>query len=111
LNTQFKNLYGVTVVDFSYRIVFSYGGSLGGKGQYLSSVTVIPHNLSVYWTFKFSSSVAISGIMNAGTKENPLAAMQVDVRYQVDSTVSYIESSGSFYIRGDGLFENMSNKH
>jgi hypothetical protein len=44
---SYKNLYGINVVTFTYTVVYTYGGSYQGKGQYLTQITIIPNNIYV----------------------------------------------------------------
>ena len=98
----------MTVVDFTYRVMYIANGNVKGIGQYLANVTVIPVNLSVAWGFKFNVSAAIPTVTNIGTAQNPLAAMQVNLRWSASSFISSEESSRMFYITGDGEFKEIN---
>jgi hypothetical protein len=105
-----KNLYGITTIDVTYLVVYSYGGNYNGHGKFLTGVSVQPVNVDVLWgyTFAMSASVPDSSIVNAGTQTDPVAAMQL----VIDTTISTVlKSSGNnsvIYLRGDGYFQDLS---
>jgi hypothetical protein len=104
----FRNGLGGHPVDFNYRLLYTYGGSLGGKGSYLTHVTVIPSDLAVGWGYHFSAQVEVPSVTNAGTSINPIAAMEVTVSWKVDTILRHSEGSSSYYVRGDGSFQDLS---
>ncbi|MFA6584774.1 MAG: hypothetical protein WCS77_10795, partial [Elusimicrobiaceae bacterium] len=101
-----KNVYGLRTVGMKYQVIFTYGGNMDGKGKYLTGVTVQPISLDVAWAYNVNvrCEVPDSTIVNAGTKENPVAAMQVVMFISVDTIVAHREYRDIFYVRGDGQF-------
>jgi len=55
----------MNVVDFTFRVVFLYGGNYQGKGKYLTGITVIPSNVDVMWGYKFDCKVSIPDTVNS----------------------------------------------
>lgn len=106
---SYKNFYGINVVDFSYRVLYTYGGNVFGKGRYLTNVTILPANLSVAWGYKFDAESAVPSVLNAGTVANPVAAMELLMKWSVDTVVSHNQMTTSFFVRGDGEFVNLTN--
>jgi hypothetical protein len=71
-NVIYKNLLGITVLDLTYTVIFfffclkffilffffkvtyTYGGRLNGKGRYLDNISIIPTHVSVAWGFTCS---------------------------------------------------------
>src|ERR1035437_5433851 len=47
----YKNYFGMEVVKFRFRLQYTYGGGIGGRGQYLANVTVMPAELNVLWGY------------------------------------------------------------
>lgn len=106
--TQYTNGFGMNVVDFSYRIAFTHGGNVNGKGQYLARVEIEPAEVNVAWGYKFNASGEILNVTNAGTTRKPIAALELRVNWQVNTVMRHMQESDRFYIRGDGLFKNLS---
>lgn len=104
----YKNLFGMEVVNFTYRVLFNYGGSFNGKGRYISGATIIPANVSVAWGYTFNSSVTIPTVNNAGTTENPVGGIQMNVNWEVETKLKNIKSVSSFYVNGLGRLVNLN---
>ncbi|MCM2323290.1 MAG: hypothetical protein NDJ90_08500 [Oligoflexia bacterium] len=103
----FENLYGMDVVEFDYRILYTYGGNVNGKGAYLSNVTIVPAKLNVTWGFTFNANVSIPNITNAGSHLNPMAATELQIHWSVDTVLKHMENTDNFYVRGDGAFRQL----
>tara|TARA_R110000868_G_scaffold61524_1_gene186910 strand:- start:19761 stop:20432 length:672 start_codon:yes stop_codon:yes gene_type:complete len=99
---EYKNGFGMTVIGFTYTVVFQWGGSYNGKGKYLTGVNVMADDISVSWGFNFSADSQLLSITNTGTKENPVAAATLTVKYRAKSVMSDISSSETFYVTGSG---------
>tara|TARA_R110000868_G_scaffold180754_2_gene421428 strand:+ start:13177 stop:13848 length:672 start_codon:yes stop_codon:yes gene_type:complete len=99
---EYKNGFGMTVIGFTYTVIFQWGGSYNGKGKYLTGVNVMADDISVSWGFNFSADSQLLSITNTGTKLNPVAAATLTVKYRAKSVVSDISSSETFYVTGSG---------
>jgi hypothetical protein len=99
---NYQNVYGVTVVDFTFRVNFTAGGNVGGKGQYLSRVSVEPVNLLVRWGFNFDAAAEVANVVNVGTMSSPVAGMEIMLRWKTSTVMNAIESTASYFVRGDG---------
>jgi hypothetical protein len=106
-NVPYKNKFGMTIVNFTFDVIYTYGGNLNGAGHYLSGVTVVPSDLAVQWGFTFNADVKVINVTNAGSVTDPLAAMQVQMHWSVSSVMTHDESTDNFYIRGDGQFSQI----
>lgn len=106
--TVYKNGYGMEVAEFNYRVAFTPGGTVNGKGQYLARVEIEPAVLNVAWGYKFNASGEILSVTNAGTSKEPIAAMELRMNWSVDTVIRHMQESTRFYVRGDGLFKNLS---
>jgi hypothetical protein len=107
---NYTNFYGMNVVDFTFRLVYTYGGTVNGKGLYLTQIGVLPAELLVRSGYTFNVQASVPSITNAGTLEAPMAAAEVLVNWSLDNYAKHIEGSQSYYVRGDGYFENISGK-
>lgn len=103
----YQNLYGMTVVDFKFRVIFSYGADVNGKGRYIANATIMPADLHVTWGYNFNAQVHIPLVFNAGTKEAPIAGMQLEVKWNISTPLNYKEKSEVFYITGDGQLQKL----
>jgi len=104
--TIIKNGFGQAVVKFSYKVLYSYGGSYNGKGRYLANVIIVPGSIRTSFGWDFTASMKLSGIMNHGTKENPVAGIMVTVKYQMNSWITAFERNDTIHINGNGYLKN-----
>lgn len=104
----YKNLVGFPVVTFKFRMLYTYGGRYKNKGQYLTHVTVVPDTVAVAWGFDFNAVAKVPSIVNMATRDNPLAGAQVYVEWRVKSVTTEIRQSASFFVGGDGRFQDMN---
>ena len=107
---SYKNLYGIKVVKVEFQVHYTYGGNYNGRGKYLTGVTVEPTKVDTLWGWNVDmvAEVPDSTIANVGTSEDPIASMQVQLRYKVHSIMSDIQQKAIFYVRGDGQFKHLT---
>jgi len=106
-NVSYKNKLGVTVVDYTYRISYNYGGNIEGVGKFLSNVQIVPVNIKVSWGYSLNSRAEVPTVFNVGSKQDPIAGMQVNVRWKVESSMNSNEQSHMFHIGGNNLFQKV----
>ncbi len=102
-----ENGYGLEVIDFIFRVNYTYNGSYGGQGQYLANVTIIPALVDVAWGYTFNARVAIPSVLNVGSKAAPVAGVEIQIRYSVDTVLKHYEQTYDFFVRGDGQFKEL----
>jgi hypothetical protein len=107
-HVSYENLYGMTVVNFNYRVFYTYGGNVNGKGHYLTQVTVVPADLSVSWGYTFGMTASVPSVTNSGTATDPVGAAQILLNWKVDTVLKHIENTQSYYVQGDGGFTDLS---
>jgi hypothetical protein len=95
------------VIEFTYRVSFVYGGHYNGMGDYITEATVLPAKLNVAWGFKLNADVDVPIVFNLGTKENPVAGMQVNIKWAAESPISHKEQTDSYLISGDGAINSL----
>ena len=98
----YKNAYGMAVVDFKYRLQYSYGGQVGGVGKYLANVTIVPSDLNVDWGYEFDSGVQVGDALNVGSDSAPVAGMDMTLNWVVKTVLKQNNSSSHFFVQGDG---------
>ncbi len=104
----YKNLMGFPVVTFKFRVLYTAGGRYKNKGQYLTHVTVVPDTVAVAWGFDFNATAKVPSIVNMGTHDNRLAGAEMYVEWRVKSVTTEIRQSASFFVAGDGRFQDMN---
>lgn len=105
-----ENVYGITMVDVKYKVIYTYGGKYKGKGYYLTGVTITPTTVDVGWGYRFSlgASVPDSTITNIGTSANPVAALQLKLTWKISTVMKDSTGTSIYYIQGDGYFEEIA---
>jgi hypothetical protein len=104
----YTNKFNQNVVEFTYRVAYTYGGSYQGKGKYLSRVEIDHSMLNVAWGYKFTAGGEAMNVTNVGTKDEPLAAMEVRLDWGVDTVIKHMDQSVRYYVRGDGLLKDIT---
>jgi hypothetical protein len=102
VKSKFENLYGFSLAEFQFDVIYTHGGSFNGKGKYLTHVQVFPSDVYAFWMQEFNASVEIASLFNRGTKADPVAGMQVDVKWQLKNFLNEKQQSASVYVSGDG---------
>nr|BFD58809.1 hypothetical protein CKG001_09160 [Bdellovibrio sp. CKG001]BFD62234.1 hypothetical protein BdHM001_09150 [Bdellovibrio sp. HM001]BFD67848.1 hypothetical protein HAGR004_28700 [Bdellovibrio sp. HAGR004] len=100
-NVVYENGFGMAVVDFSYRVTYTAGGSADGVGKYITNATFMPANLSVAWGFNFDATAVIPSVFNTGTKRDPVAGMQMNMEWKATSPMAYEQATESYFVSGE----------
>ncbi|MCB0393289.1 MAG: hypothetical protein KDD25_01945 [Bdellovibrionales bacterium] len=99
---SYKNLFGVTVIDFEFKVVYSYGGQLDGKGKYLTNVQVLPTHVEVAWGYTFNAVAKIQAPINLGNGVNPVAGLESQMTWTIDTVVKHLDQSQPVFVTGNG---------
>lgn len=100
-NVQYENGFGMVVVDYSYRVTYTAGGSADGIGKYITNATFQPANVSVGWGFQLDATAMIPSVFNTGSKRDPVAGMQMNMEWKVTSPMAHEQSVESYFVSGD----------
>jgi len=102
-----KNLYGMEVVKVIYQVHWKHSGNFQGKGKFLTGVTVEPLSVTTAWGYNvdLTAEVPDSTVANIGTSADPIASMQVQLKWKVHTIVKDIQEKAIYYVQGDGLME------
>ena len=106
-HVQYKNLYGMNVVDFTYSVVANTGGQYDNRGAYIANATVLANELSVMWGFDFKADAEVPLVMNMSTEEAPVAGMQIKVGWSVESVLSSEKRTELYFLNGLGEMKSM----
>ena len=104
-----KNLYGMEVVKVLYQVHWTYGGNYQGKGKFLTGVTVEPLSVNTSWGYNLdlTAEVPDSTIANVGTSADPIASMQVQLKWKVHTIAKDMQEKAIYYVQGDGLMQEL----
>lgn len=104
----YRNGFGMNAIDFAFRVIFIPGGSLNGKGKYITNATIVPASVDVLWGYNFNAEVRVVSTTNAGTLKSPEAAMQLQLHWSINTPVKHTEMTNDFYLKGDGTLISYS---
>lgn len=102
---EIKNGFKMTVIKYTYYLKMIYGGGVRGKGQYISSARIMPA-IDAKWGWNIDVVVSVPSIINQGTEEDPLAAIYLDMTYQIHNVLTSSSTTESYLMQGDGLMMN-----
>lgn len=103
----YENQMGGKVVEFVYRVSYIAGGQYKGLGHYITQATVSVASLYVAWGYKFNVEGSVPSVFNMGTRANPVAGMQLNMKWSVDTVINHHEKDQQFYVNGLGEFQKM----
>ncbi|MFY7992033.1 MAG: hypothetical protein ACOVP4_01985 [Bacteriovoracaceae bacterium] len=106
--TSIKNGVGKEVVRFEYMIIFSHSGSFNGAGKYIAGAEIIPVSVKTSFGWDFNATMKLGGIMNNGSKADPVAGANITIKYQMTSWSSAFERNDLIYINGNGDIKSYS---
>ncbi|MES2529344.1 MAG: hypothetical protein V4598_19810 [Bdellovibrionota bacterium] len=102
-----KNTYGIEVVTFRYSIIFSYNGKYNDTGAYLTAAQIQPDYVNVLWGFDFSATMKLGGIVNQGTRANPIAGATLIMQYTSSNIINSRTMTDTYFINGRGQFRKL----
>ena len=98
----YKNLYGIEVVRFVYRIVLLYGGDVSGIGRYIGYASVEPLEMTTAYLYKFDAQAKVDAVYNMGSSANPVAGMLLNVNWTISTILKTSTESHTFTMTGNG---------
>ncbi|MFP5518763.1 MAG: hypothetical protein ACLGGX_02575 [Bdellovibrionia bacterium] len=104
---SYENGFGAEVVTFDYRVSFVAGGSHNGVGQYITNAQMMPATLDVSWGFNFDAQAEVPAVFNMGSKSQPVAGMQMVMKWKVNTAFQHMEESESYHISGNNKLIKM----
>ncbi len=107
ITAKVKGPTGAAAVEFKYKVIYSYGGSYNGTGKYLTGINIIPASVKVSHGWTLNSSMKLTGMMNHGTRANPVVGAMITVKYNISSMTQAFERNDTIYISGDGSMKAM----
>jgi hypothetical protein len=104
----YENGFGMEVIRLQYRVIMVSGGSYQGQGKYVGYATVVPADMHVAWGFNLDVNVAVPVVFNQGTKENPIAGLNLDLKWKTTTPFQSEEGTHSFFMNGMGQFQSLN---
>jgi hypothetical protein len=100
---------GSEVVRFEYMVIYTYGCSYNGTGKYIQNAIVQPVSVKTTYGWDFNATMKLSGIMNHGTKAEPVVGAMLTIKYSMNSWRTAFERNDTVHITGKGELKNYSN--
>lgn len=97
-----KDKTGKEAVKFNYKVIYSYGGSYNGTGKWLTNVIIVPGSVTTRYGWDFNATMKLSGIMNHGSKADPVAGVMVTIKYQMNTWSAAYERNDTIHLTGRG---------
>ncbi|MES2527717.1 MAG: hypothetical protein V4598_11545 [Bdellovibrionota bacterium] len=107
ITAKIKTPTGGTAVEFKYKVIYSYGGSYNGVGKYLAGINIIPASVKVSHGWTLNSTMKLTGMLNHGTRVDPIVGAMITVKYSISSMTQAFERNDTIYISGDGSMKAM----
>jgi len=104
-----KYRFSMNGVNVVYQVHWTYGGNFQGKGKFLTGVSVEPLSVTAPWGHKvdLTAEVPDSTVANVGTKEDPIASMQIQLKWKISTGISSVDQKAIYYIQGDGFMQEL----
>lgn len=99
---------GREAVRFEYLVVFIHSCSYNGKGKFIQKAIVQPISAKAAYGVEFSAKLKLSGLMNHGTKEAPIAGAMLTLQYKMNTLTQAFERNDTIYLSGKGDLKNYS---
>eukprot|EP00339_Tiarina_fusa_P005660 CAMPEP_0117028202 /NCGR_PEP_ID=MMETSP0472-20121206/20526_1 /TAXON_ID=693140 ORGANISM="Tiarina fusus, Strain LIS" /NCGR_SAMPLE_ID=MMETSP0472 /ASSEMBLY_ACC=CAM_ASM_000603 /LENGTH=279 /DNA_ID=CAMNT_0004735623 /DNA_START=23 /DNA_END=862 /DNA_ORIENTATION=+ len=99
---SYKNGFGATVIQYDWTFTWNYQGNYNGEGAYIGQAEVATTNVHVDWGFHLDVDVSISEPLNAGTTENPIAALEITLNMKSGTVLSSNTQQCVVQVKGDG---------
>jgi hypothetical protein len=107
--TSIKSAAGGEGVRFEYMVIYTYGCSYNGTGKYIQNAIVQPVSVKTSYGWDFNATMKLNGIMNHGTKAQPVVGALLSIKYSMNSWHTAFERNDTIHITANGELKNYSN--
>lgn len=98
----YENGFGMDVVKFRFRVQYTSGGQLRGRGRYLANTTILNSQTDVMWGYTFNSYVEVPKTINLGSSRDPVAGLEMNLHWNVKTRLKESDNSVHFFVDGNG---------
>lgn len=102
-----KNYFGITTIDFRWKVIFSYGGQADEKGAFITGAIVKPEYVNVLYGYDLTVNYKLQSISNIGTTEDPVAQAIIDLDFKIESVLQTVIRNQSYLITGQGKIKTL----
>lgn len=95
-------------VRFEYMVLFTYDCSFNESGKFILNAMVQPVSVKTSYGWDFNATMKLNGIMNHGTKAQPVAGAMITIKYSMNSWRMAFERNDTIHISGRGEIKNYS---
>ncbi|MCB0341462.1 MAG: hypothetical protein H6626_13735 [Pseudobdellovibrionaceae bacterium] len=103
----YKNLWGISVVDFSFRLNYTFGGQYKGLGRFLNNISITPSLINVMLAYHFYADVEVPQVVNLGTTADPIAGAEINLNWRVETAIKKSQNNVSFFVDGQGRLKQL----
>jgi hypothetical protein len=103
----YENKFGMEMIYFTYKVIYSYGGRYQNKGAYLANVSIHPQDIQVAWGQSFDANVKIANSLNLGSQEDPIAGLEVSLEWSITNPITEIQSKRVYFVDGLGRLTSL----
>lgn len=103
----YENLFGIEVVRLNFRVLATTGGNYKGQGQFITNATIVPTTVNVAWGYSLDAISTVPLVYNMGSQSEPVAAMQLDMKWRVSTALKFAEETENFVIQGTGALTKL----
>src|SRR5690606_17491412 len=96
------------VVKFEYMIVFVHGCSYNGFGKYIQAAYIQPVTIKTGYGWDLTATMKVSGVMNHGSKIDPVVGSMLTVKYTMNSWRTAYERNDTIHITGRGEIKHLT---
>ena len=100
--TDYVNGFGMNTIHVSYQVKVVYGGNVKGKGLFIAAARIVPISVKALWGYNLNVSVSAPVVFNVRTPEDPIAAIQLNVIYDIKTVLSEDITTDTYQVQGDG---------
>jgi hypothetical protein len=101
----YQNGFGMNVLEFVYRIVFTHSGKLNDKGNYIANAAIYPVHLNVAWGYTFNAETFVPPAVNLSSKDNPIAGLELHLGWKLETPIQHSQRTVSAFLDGTGNIE------
>ncbi|MCT4641603.1 MAG: hypothetical protein N4A33_04845 [Bacteriovoracaceae bacterium] len=97
-----NNYLGMEVINFTWKVIFNYGGSYMGKGAFITGAEIKPEEVDLGYGYSMDVTYKLQSMTNVGTKESPMAQAVLEIEMKVETMFKTSLRNFSYVINGAG---------